>query len=112
MISPAEYNKMHYQDENLVSKVIAGIDIKLREMPLFNWAEAVISGEYDSSLRDEVAKRYIDHGWFAVAHRTSSENGERAGLTEFVLLTEDTFHKWYNDHYVKHERYHLITKNK
>lgn len=45
----------------------------------------VIVGEYRRSICDEVQKIYTDIGWNNVTCRTSSENGERGGLTGLIL---------------------------
>ena len=47
--------------------------------------EIVIDGEYSNRDREEAVRKYISVGWSSVAHRTSSENGERSGLTRFKL---------------------------
>ena len=38
---------------------------------------------YSKDIRDEIANLYVQKGWSKVEHMTSSENGERPGLTEF-----------------------------
>jgi hypothetical protein len=45
----------------------------------------VIVGEYDRQTCDEVEKIYSQAGWLKVKCRTSSENGERGGLTGLQL---------------------------
>ena len=44
----------------------------------------VIAGELNKPTCDAVAKEYQKLGWIAKC-RTSSENGERAGLTGLIL---------------------------
>lgn len=41
--------------------------------------------EYPIHVRDLIAKRYMEHGWKYAYHITSSENGERPGLTVFTF---------------------------
>lgn len=61
----------------------------------YPWVDAIIEGEFSLNDRNEVARKYIEEGgWYAVAHRTSSENGERAGLTCFELFTPESYEKW------------------
>ena len=61
----------------------------------YPWANAIIDGEFSLSDRNEVAKKYIEEGgWYAVFHKTSSENGERPGLTSFGLFTPESYAKW------------------
>jgi len=45
----------------------------------------VIVGEYNRQTCDEVEKIYSKGGWVKVICRTSSENGERGGLTGLQL---------------------------
>jgi hypothetical protein len=45
----------------------------------------VIIGEYNRQTCDEVEKIYSQAGWSKVKCRTSSENGERGGLTGLQL---------------------------
>lgn len=45
----------------------------------------VIGGEITGSYRDELAKRYTEAGWVSMVFQTSSENGERPGLTQVTL---------------------------
>ena len=45
----------------------------------------VINGEYNRQVCDEIEKIYTEYGWEKVKCRTSSENGERCGLTGLQL---------------------------
>lgn len=45
----------------------------------------VIRGEYPRSLLDEIEQIYLINGWSKVVCQTSSENGERPGLTGLQL---------------------------
>ncbi len=45
----------------------------------------VIIGEYNREVCDEIQKTYTKAGWKKVYCRTSSENGERGGLTGLQL---------------------------
>lgn len=45
----------------------------------------LVTGEYTPQLRDKIAARYEKAGWAKVEHATSSEQGERPGLTVFVF---------------------------
>lgn len=44
-----------------------------------------IAGEYNRQVCDEIEKIYTDAGWKKVKCKTSSENGERGGLTSLQL---------------------------
>lgn len=64
----------------------------------YPWEEAIIQGEYSIEVRNIMGKKYKDAGWKHVYHQTSSENGERAGLTAFKLSNsplEDEYIKKY-----------------
>lgn len=50
-----------------------------------NYYHLVIPGEYSRKLCDAVEVAYTDAGWVNVQCRTSSENGERPGLTGLIL---------------------------
>jgi predicted rRNA methylase YqxC with S4 and FtsJ domains len=45
----------------------------------------VIVGEYNRQTCDEIEKIYSEGGWAKVKCKTSSENGERGGLTGLQL---------------------------
>lgn len=48
----------------------------------------VISGELNRETCKKIAELYREAGWRIVECKTSSENGERAGLTGLVLRTK------------------------
>ena len=60
----------------------------------YPWEQAIVDGEYPVPIRNEIAKRYKDAGWKYVYHKTSSENGERAGLTSFLFSNEELIEKY------------------
>lgn len=45
----------------------------------------VISGEYNRLICNKIERIYSDAGWSSVICKTSSENGERPGLTSLQL---------------------------
>lgn len=45
----------------------------------------VVVGEYNRQTCDEIEKIYSEGGWKKVKCKTSSENGERGGLTGLQL---------------------------
>lgn len=51
-----------------------------------NYYHLVIVGEYNRATCDKIEELYRDAGWVKVYCRTSSENGERGGLTGLRLL--------------------------
>lgn len=61
----------------------------------YPWVSAIIDGEFSINDRNEVARKYLNEGgWYAAFHKTSSENGERYGLTGFELFTQESYEKW------------------
>lgn len=104
MIGPSEYQRIKVaSDMDRLDGVITKIDeslIKTAGNQLYSWVQVVIDGEYSEELRDEVAKAYAKEGWKKVYHRTSGEHGERAGLTTFVFLTEETYEIWEKSHII------------
>lgn len=61
----------------------------------YPWVSAILDGEFSINDRDTVARIYLDEGgWYGVFHMTSSENGERPGLTELELFTSESYAKW------------------
>jgi hypothetical protein len=82
MIAP---NELSSSDDYNIDDIIAEIDAEIAEN--HHWYHmcdfAILTKEYPKSIRDEIAQKYRDVGWNFVEHRTSSESGERPGLTEF-----------------------------
>lgn len=82
MITP---NELSSSNDCSIDDIIAEIDAEIIEnhhlYPMCDFA--ILTKEYPKSVRDEIAQKYRDAGWNFVGHRTSSENGERSGLTEF-----------------------------
>ena len=69
-----------------VESVIAKFELGLRdEEKDQNYYHIVITGEYSREVCDEVENTYKKAGWTTVKCRTSSENGEKPGLTGLVL---------------------------
>lgn len=86
---------------NLITKIDNEFSI-YKEHPYSVLVELIIDGDYSIELRNIVSQCYIKAGWHVVYHRTSKENGERAGLTRFVFLTEETEKTWksiYDENY-------------
>lgn len=51
------------------------------------WEEAIIDGEYPINVRNTIGQKYKEAGWNYVYHITSSEHGDRPGLTRFIFST-------------------------
>ena len=91
MIGPKEYAEM-LQNVN-VDEYIPKIDtlmVKESRRPSHPWVDIIIDEEIPLAARNVLAKKYKDAGWYYVYHRTSSENGERPGLTRMIFTTEST----------------------
>lgn len=54
----------------------------------YKWEEAIIDGEYPINVRNTIGQKYKEAGWNYVYHITSSEHGDRPGLTRFIFSTE------------------------
>jgi hypothetical protein len=67
----------------------------------YEWEEALLDKEYPLSVRNEIGKRYMENGWKYVYHHTSSEIGERPGLTLFVFSEVPVKYFEDNTKYVK-----------
>jgi hypothetical protein len=50
----------------------------------------VIKGEYNRDTCDKIQQAYVTAGWASAKCKTSSENGERAGLTGLQLWKTDS----------------------
>lgn len=69
-----------------VRQVVEKFELKLSKQDKSeSYYHLVISGEYNRATLDEVEKIYKDAGWIGVRCKTSTENGERGGLTGLQL---------------------------
>lgn len=85
MITPKELEQYEIANVN-IEAIIVDIDTEIkRNHGRHSYEDAVLTKEYSKFVRDEIARRYREAGWKYVIHRTSSENGERPGLTHFKL---------------------------
>ena len=87
MITPDELSYIEPDNGYIsdIDELIEEIDMEIMTNHLWYsmFDFAILKGEYPKHIRDEVAQRYRDSGWEFVEHRTSSELGERPGITEF-----------------------------
>ena len=51
----------------------------------YNHIVIIIPSEYSKESRDYVVEEFKKIGWKKIENKTSSENGERPGLTSFVF---------------------------
>lgn len=79
---PEQMTSGTFKVEEAVSKFEAQM---LKEEKDEQYYHLVIVGEYNRQTCDEIEKIYSDGGWTKVKCRTSSENGERGGLTGLQL---------------------------
>ena len=70
--------------------MIAPKELEERDMKLdeLEKKEAIIDGEYPVNVRTAIGLKYREAGWDYVYHITSSEHGDRPGLTHFIFSTE------------------------
>ena len=61
---------------------------KLSEYGLSGKIHIILDKEYPMVVRNVIAESYRQAGWRKVTHRTSSENGERPGLTGFTFYSD------------------------
>lgn len=105
MITPEECRKLDETNEKKLDELEKEIDKSIKENHGDHpWEEAMLDTELSIKTRDTLAKKYLNVGWNYVYHQTSSENGERPGLTSFVLsdtpvsyFENNKWHKWYKD---------------
>lgn len=94
MIKPNDLKNIEIENTNfeeLETKIDNGIK---SSHGLYPWETAIIEGEYSLESRNMIARKYKENGWNFVYHQTSSENGERAGLTCFMLSTKELDNKY------------------
>lgn len=86
MIKPEEIEKLKEYD---LDKIEEKIDESIKSYHgWYPWEEAILDEEYPLHVRDALAKRYKDNGWKFVYHVTTSETGEKSGLTSFKFSME------------------------
>ena len=86
MVTPEEAKALSSKNISVakIEQMEEDIDSALKRVHgWYPWKEAILENEYSIELRDAVAKKYKDAGWKYVYHATTSELGERAGLTCF-----------------------------
>ena len=77
-------------DREKVAELVTKFNDKLLgENKDAEYYHVVISGEYPRVILDEVQKAFSNAGWHHVRCRTSSENGERGGLTGLQLYRHE-----------------------
>lgn len=83
MVRPEDLIKVEIEEVNFkeIEKQIDSYILKTHGN--HPWEEAIIEHEYSVAVRDIIAYKYKENGWRFVYHRTSSENKEKPGLTQF-----------------------------
>ena len=85
MIKVTELIEKREEAEN-IKKIEKDIDNQLLETSLIyeDKIEVILLREYSKKTRDIIAEKYkVEGGYSKVTHLTSSENGDKAGLTLF-----------------------------
>lgn len=85
MITPNELNDYNVNYNKLEEEIDDSIK---RFHGWYKWEEAIIDGEYPINVRNTIGQKYKEAGWDYVYHITSSEHGDRPGLTRFIFSTE------------------------
>lgn len=87
MITPVEAKQISIDKAN-IEKIISDIDSSIKNYHgWYPWEEAVIDGEYPNNVMDAILEKYFDVGWKFIFWNRSSEQGERAGLTNIMFST-------------------------
>lgn len=76
LLEGVDYNKIEQELTDSIVEYVNKIHVFLHK-------------EYPVHVRDLIAKRYMEHGWKYAYHITSSENGERPGLTVFTFSNKE-----------------------
>lgn len=77
--------------DTVIKNICNKIDLELvKERNISDYAHngkihIILDEEYPVIVRDLIAEKYREAGWKKVTHKTSSENGERPGLTGFTF---------------------------
>ena len=100
MLTPTDCKNLIDTDKHKLDMLERKIDAEIRNHHGdYPWEEALLDCELSLMTRNSLAKRYTDAGWNYVYHHTSSENGERYGLTSFVFSMDPIKHcersTWY-----------------
>lgn len=85
MITPKELEERDMKLDELEKKIDSSIKFY---HGWYKWEEAIIDGEYTVNARNAIGQKYKEAGWNYVYHITSSERGDRPGLTYFIFSTE------------------------
>ena len=85
MITPKELEERDMKLDELEKKIDSSIKF---HHGWHKWEEAIIDGEYPVDVRTAIGLKYREAGWDYVYHITSSEHGDRPGLTHFIFSTE------------------------
>lgn len=101
MIKPEDIKTLDLQKYNL-DKIETAIDESIKQYHGWHpWEYALLDAEYPTTIRDELAKRYVNNGWKYVYHRTTSEDNQRPGLTSFMFSMVSLDEKYTkNYHYI------------
>lgn len=82
---PQEMTSGTSKVEELVSEFEKELSKKEKDQEYYH---LVVDGEYNRKTCDEVERIYEEAGWWRVKCSTSSENGERGGLTGLQLFRQ------------------------
>ncbi len=77
---------MYSCTQDMLIQALSSFERLLKEEAVGNtYYHLVCIGEYSRDVCDKVEEIYINAGWKSVKCHTSSENGERPGLTGLIL---------------------------
>ena len=74
----------HYDLNHIVEMINNQIN---KNHGMYPWEDAILEFEFPLVVRNAVAARFYMSGWTYIYHATTSELGQRSGLTSFILST-------------------------
>ena len=80
-------NKLFLNEKDILLETVIN---ELNNSTTLDWYDnyyiVIIQSEYSKKSRDYVVEEFKKVGWKKIEHKTSSENGERPGLTSFKFF--------------------------
>lgn len=83
--TPEEINKkINLKESDILLEIVINELFNSTTLDWYdNFYEIILESEYSKESRDYVVEEFKKVGWKKIEHKTSSENGERPGLTSF-----------------------------
>ena len=83
--TPEEINKkINLKESDILLEIVINELFNSTTLDWYdNYYEIIIQSEYSKESRDYVVEEFKKVGWKKIEYKTSSESGERPGLTSF-----------------------------